>query len=80
MRPRALAGVRGSVGAPMPGESLELKVKEGDVVVAKQPLFVLSAMKMELTVDAPIAGTVQRIHAQSKDKLAAGDLVIDIQP
>lgn len=46
VRPRALPGVRGSIGAPMPGEILELKVKEGDHVHAKSALFVLSAMKV----------------------------------
>jgi pyruvate carboxylase len=41
-----LAGVRGSIGAPMPGEILEIKVKEGDHVHPKSALFVLSAMKV----------------------------------
>ncbi|CAJ0961888.1 unnamed protein product, partial [Mesorhabditis belari] len=80
VRPRALAGVKGSIGAPMPGEVLELKVKEGDKVTPKQPLFVLSAMKMEMLIDAPIAGTVVRIHAKKGDKFEAGDLVIEIEP
>ncbi|VDM69295.1 unnamed protein product [Strongylus vulgaris] len=31
-RAKALPGVRGSIGAPMPGEILEFKVKEGDKV------------------------------------------------
>lgn len=31
VRPRAIAGSRGSIGAPMPGEILELKVKVGDI-------------------------------------------------
>ncbi|XGW03860.1 hypothetical protein V3C99_015200 [Haemonchus contortus] len=79
-RPKALAGVKGSVSAPMPGEILELKVKEGDKVVQKQPLFVLSAMKMEMVVDAPIAGTVKAVHLAKGDKCAAGDLVVEIEP
>jgi len=78
VRARAMPGVKGSIGAPMPGEILEMKVKEGETVSAKQPLFVLSAMKMELTVDSPIAGTVRRIHANVKDKLTAGDLVVEV--
>ena len=31
-RPKALPGVRGSIGLPMPGQILEIKVKEGDKV------------------------------------------------
>lgn len=78
--PKALPGVRGSIGAPMPGEILEFKVKEGDKVIPKQPLFVLSAMKMEMVVDSPIAGTVKKIHLSQGTKCAAGDLVVDIEP
>ncbi|CAJ0577237.1 unnamed protein product, partial [Mesorhabditis spiculigera] len=80
VRPRALAGVKGSIGAPMPGEVLELKVQEGDKVSPKQALFVLSAMKMEMVIDSPIAGTVKRVFAKKGDKFEAGDLVIEVEP
>ncbi|KHJ85656.1 carboxylase domain protein [Oesophagostomum dentatum] len=79
-RAKALPGVRGSIGAPMPGEILELKVKEGDKVTPKQPLFVLSAMKMEMVIDTPIAGTVKQIHLPQGTKCQAGDLVVEIEP
>ena len=80
VRPKALAGVKGSIGAPMPGEILEVKVKEGDKVTQKQSLFVLSAMKMEMNIEAPIAGTIKRVHLPSGSKVTAGDLVIEIEP
>lgn len=38
----------------MPGEILEVKVKEGQRIDAKTTVFVLSAMKMEMNVDTPI--------------------------
>ena len=71
---------RGSIGAPMPGEILELKVKEGDKVSPKTPLFVLSAMKMEMVIDSPIAGTVKKIHCAPKTRVLAGDLVVEVEP
>lgn len=80
VRPKALPGVRGSIGAPMPGDILEIKVKEGDVVQPKSTLFVLSAMKMEMNVDTPIAGTVKRIYLQAGEKVSPNDLVIEIEP
>jgi hypothetical protein len=49
-------------------------------VVFTAPLFVLSAMKMEMVIDSPISGTVKKIYAQPKTKCAAGDLVIEIEP
>jgi pyruvate carboxylase len=79
VRPKALAGVRGSIGAPMPGEILEIKVKEGDKIEAKTTVFVLSAMKMEMNVDTPIGGIVKKIYLKASDKVAPGDLVVEIE-
>ncbi|WAR18768.1 PYC-like protein [Mya arenaria] len=76
--PKALKGVHGSVGAPMPGTVIEVKVKNGDKVVKGQPLLVLSAMKMEMVVNAPMTGIVKNIMAQKDMKLEGDDLLMDI--
>lgn len=41
VKPRAIHGLQGSVGAPMPGVVLEVKVKVGQVVKEGTPLLVL---------------------------------------
>uniref|UniRef100_A0A1I7YSD5 Pyruvate carboxylase, mitochondrial n=1 Tax=Steinernema glaseri TaxID=37863 RepID=A0A1I7YSD5_9BILA len=77
-RPRADPNNKGSVGAPMSGEILELKVQPGDKVKANQTLFVLHAMKMEMPVAAPCDGVVKQVHAAAKEKMESGDLVVEI--
>ncbi|KAF7638497.1 hypothetical protein Mgra_00002175 [Meloidogyne graminicola] len=56
VRPKAVPGIKGSIGAPMPGDILEVKVKVGDKVQPKRTLFVLSAMKMILRGKKKIDG------------------------
>jgi biotin carboxyl carrier protein len=77
--PKALKGVRGSVGAPMPGEVIDIKVKEGDKVEKGQPILVLSAMKMEMVVAAPMSGHVKLLAVKPKQKLEGDDLLMEIE-
>jgi len=77
--PKALKGVKGSVGAPMPGQVVDIRIKEGDRVEQGDPLVILSAMKMEMTVAAPCAGLVKKLLINSGQKLSAGDLVVEIE-
>jgi len=70
----------GSVGAPMPGKVVGLRVEEGTVVAKDTPLVVLSAMKMETIVTAPITGLVKNLTVQEGDALQGGDLLLEIVP
>lgn len=79
IHPKAVKGVLGSLGAPMPGEVLDIKVKEGDTVEKGQPVLVLSAMKMEMVVTAPISGKVRLIAVTPKMKLEGDDLLMEIE-
>ena len=66
------------MGAPMPGEIVDVKVSVGDKVEKGQSLCVVSAMKMEMTVSAPISGTVKKVHVAIKEKVRGDDLLFDI--
>ncbi len=52
----------GHITAPMPGLVVELMVEEGDQVVAGQVLAVQEAMKMQMQLKAPFAGSVEHIE------------------
>lgn len=80
VHPKAEKGTKGSIGAPMPGMVLDINVKEGDRVEKGASLVVLSAMKMEMVVQAPLSGTVKKIHITKDMKLEGDDLLMEIQP
>ncbi|KRZ74270.1 Pyruvate carboxylase 1, partial [Trichinella papuae] len=77
--PKADPAVIGSVGAPMPGEVLQIKVKEGDVVKMKTPLIVITAMKMEMIIESPLDGVVKTVFAKPAMKCHAGDLLVLVE-
>jgi pyruvate carboxylase len=90
----------GSVGAPMSGVVVEVRVKEGQevkkgdilcgesmiivmilgigVLTAVVRLLVLSAMKMESPVSAPVSGHIKRVLVNEGDSLNQGDLLVEV--
>ncbi|XP_047508066.1 pyruvate carboxylase, mitochondrial isoform X2 [Pieris napi] len=79
IHPKAVKGDKGQVGAPMPGTVLTIKVKEGDKVDKGQAIAVLSAMKMEMIVQAPQAGIIKSVAITNGQKLEGDDLICTIE-
>jgi len=68
----------GSVGAPMSGVVVEVRVKKGQEVKKGDILCVQSAMKMESAVSAPVSGHIKRVVVHEGDSLNQGDLLVEI--
>ncbi|MEI9988449.1 MAG: biotin carboxylase N-terminal domain-containing protein [Rhizomicrobium sp.] len=64
------------VVTPMPGKIVQLFVREGDQVAKGQPLAILEAMKMEHTLSAPAAATVEAIAVALGDQVGEGTIVV----
>ncbi len=69
---------KGSIGAPMPGAVVDVRVKPGAKVKPGDSLVVLSAMKMETVVGASLEGKIERVAVAVGDALEAGDLLVEI--
>ncbi|GJJ11273.1 hypothetical protein Clacol_005505 [Clathrus columnatus] len=70
----------GSVGAPMSGMVVEVRVTEGHEIKRGDIICILSAMKMESAVSAPVSGHVKRVLVQEGDSINQGDLIVEIAP
>ena len=68
--------VPNEIGSPLQGLLSKIFVKAGDKVEKNQPLFVIEAMKMETTVTASRATSVQQIELSEGVMLDADDLVV----
>ncbi|MEG2421804.1 MAG: biotin/lipoyl-containing protein, partial [Oscillospiraceae bacterium] len=67
------------VGASIPGMVSKVNVKPGDKVTENQVLAVIEAMKMETSVVARMAGTVQDVFLKEGGSVKAGELLAIIQ-
>ncbi len=62
--------------APMPGRIVLVKAKAGDVVEHGQELLVMEAMKMELALKAPRAGTIESVSATQGEFVEADAVLV----
>jgi 3-methylcrotonyl-CoA carboxylase alpha subunit len=62
--------------APMPGRIVLIKAKAGDAVEPGQELLVLEAMKMELSLKAPRAGSIEEIAAAAGEFVEADTVLV----
>ena len=72
--PKAAAGAAGSVEvtASVPGKVFKIEANTGATVKAGDPIVILEAMKMEIPVVAPEAGTIASIDVAVGDAVESG--------
>ncbi|EIM76016.1 pyruvate carboxylase [Nitritalea halalkaliphila LW7] len=69
----------GDVGSPLQGKLTQILVNRGDQVEKNDPLFLIEAMKMESTVVAPFAGTIEEIMLRENTMVQQDDLVLRLK-
>lgn len=67
------------INAPLPGNIMQVFVKEGDKVEKEAKLLMMEAMKMENTILAEKSGIIKKINVSSGDSVLQGDTLIEIE-
>lgn len=74
-RPAALGG--DEIKAPMPGTILKIHAA-GDVK-AHEVVLVMESMKMELSLEAPRDGRIERVHCKEGDLVEMGTVLVTLE-
>jgi len=70
----------GAVISPMPGQVVAVAVAVGERVAKGAPLVVVEAMKTELSLSAPFAGTVAELSARVGQLVTEGWMLVRLEP
>lgn len=80
-RAKASGGAKsGEFRAPMPGQIVDVLVKEGDEVVSGQKILVLEAMKTQQSFNAPFDGVVSKLNAVKGTQVTGDELLAIVEP
>ena len=79
--PAQSTGATGSVrvNAPMPGNIIEVRAKEGESIKKGQVVVILEAMKMENEIMAPQDGKITSINTSKGSIVNSGDLLFSME-
>jgi acetyl-CoA carboxylase biotin carboxyl carrier protein len=67
------------IKAPLTGTVWKIEVKVGDHVDEDDTIMILESMKMEIPVDAPVAGTIVALHVKETDAVKDGLVLAEIE-
>ncbi len=65
--------------SPMPGNVMQVLVKEGDIINKDSVVLILEAMKMENEIYTPYTGKVNRIFVKPGERVMEDTVMIEIQ-
>jgi pyruvate carboxylase subunit B len=68
----------GHVTTTMPGNVVDILVKEGEHVEAGQAVLVAEAMKMETEIHSNVTGIVKAIYVVKGDRVTPGEVLLEI--
>ncbi len=68
-----------SLIAPMPGKIIAVNASVGDKVKAGDPLIIMEAMKMEMTLEAPKDGVVAAVNTETDALVSDGDVLLEME-
>ncbi len=66
------------VRAEMVANVWKVVATAGDTIVEGAPLVILESMKMEIPVEAPVAGTITELLVREGDVVQEGDVIARI--
>jgi biotin carboxyl carrier protein len=67
------------VKCPLPGNIMQVFVKEGNEIKLGDKLLMYEAMKMENTITAEKDGVIKNLKVQPGDSVLQGDLLMEIE-
>ena len=67
-----------AVSSEMPGKIIRVDAQVGDHVEAGDSIMVIEAMKMEMSIAAPVSGTVSAIEVEAGDQIVTGQALAHI--
>lgn len=69
----------GDIISPMPGKITKIQKTLGDAVSSGDVVIVMEAMKMEYTLKAHVAGTIEKLNCKVGDQVTLGKLLAQIK-